>query len=163
MSSSISNRHEGDLDGKLVPIDGVQELTVTVVVDENSASLPSTQHTAWTLINLLARLKRVVKGVGLVCPAVPMSGRVVPLARPGRDLSNSILSGAAEIGAVPVVAGGVGGLLLEVGPGAPSDHLRVYGEAWWGGISVQEIATSEHSPLPFGPYGAACIASAEVL
>ncbi len=158
----VSRRHEGDLQGRLVTIDRVEELPVTVVVDEQGAELASTQHTAWMLVNLLSRLKRIVKQVGLVCPPAPLAGRVAPLAHRERELSSAILAGGAAIGAVPVTPGSIGGIVLTVGPGNRDERFRVYGEGWWGGLSGQGIIGPGVSDLPFGPYVAACIAAGEV-
>jgi len=140
----------------------VEELPVTVVVDARGAELASTQHTAWMLVNLLSRLKRIVKHVGLVCPPASLTGRVVPLAPRDLTLSSAILAGGAAIGAVPVTAGSIGGLIFSVGPGDHDGRFRVYGEGWWGGVSKRGIAGAGASDLPFGPYVAACMAAGEV-
>lgn len=159
----VSTRHEGDLGGKLIPIDKVDGVSVTVVVEAEAAGLASTQHTAWMLANLLSRLDRVVDRIGLVCPPAPLAGRIVPLSPQTYNLSTSILTGAMAIGVVPITTGPVGGLTLHVGPGrASGDDTRVYGEGWWGGVSAEHIESSSFSPLPFGPYAAACIAAGEV-
>src|SRR5258708_1582181 len=109
------------------------------------------------LVNLLSRLKRIVKQVGLVCPPAPLAGRVVPLAPRDATLSSAIVAGGAAIGAVPVTPGFLGGVVLNVGPGDRGGRYRVYGEGWWGGISEHRIVGPGVSDLPFGPYVEACI------
>lgn len=160
----VSDRHEGDLGGRLRAFEDTLTAQVTVVVEGGVAHLPSTQHTAWMLLNLLARSEGIVDRIGLICPAgVPLSGPVIPLAPRDTHLRSALMAGAREIGTVPVELREVAGGVLTVGPGeAPRDGYRVYGEGWWGGISVGAIFGDGASPLPFGPYAAACFAAAEV-
>ena len=160
----VSDRHEGDLRGRLLPFEDTRVADVTVVVETAKACLPSTQHAAWMLVNLLARSEGIVGRIGLICPPdVPLSGPVVPLAPEATNLRSALLTGAREIGAVPVEPDKKFKGILVVGPGeALGDGYRVYGEGWWGGISAGAILGDGTSPLPFGPYVAACFAAAEV-
>lgn len=118
------------------------------------------------LVNLLARQEGVVARVALTCPAgVELRGRVVPLAGSDCDLATALLEGAAAIGAVPVTAGSAtAAVRLVVGPGpAIPGALRVWGERAWGGYSASGVASADaESPLPLGPYAAACLATGYV-
>ena len=77
----ISDRHEGDLGGQLEPFARTRQVAVTVVAAPGTAHLAAAQHTAWMLVNLLARAAGVVTVVRVACPhPVPLTGRVVPLA-----------------------------------------------------------------------------------
>jgi hypothetical protein len=164
----ISDRHGGTLDGRLAPVDTVRPATVSVEIAPGIAGLLSCQHTAWMLVNLLARQERIVERVLLDCPAgVPLSGRVVPLASRDADLRTALLDGAAAIAAVPVVTVAecpAGAIRIVVGPGlAIEGAMRVHGERWWGGISRAAIpGPHASSGLPYGPYAAACLAAGEV-
>jgi molybdopterin/thiamine biosynthesis adenylyltransferase len=160
----VSDRHEDDLGGRLLPFEDSKIANVTVVVEDGAAHLASTQHTAWMLLNLLARSDGIVGRIGLVCPAgVALSGPVVPLAPRDTDLRSALLRGVRQIGAVPAELGEELDGVLVVGPGeALQECYRVYWEGWWGGISVGPIRGSGTSSLPFGPYIAACFAAAEV-
>ncbi len=143
-------------------------MAVAVVVAPETAALSETQHTAWMLINLLARAQRVVGHVKVCCPAeVPLAGRVVPLAPRALKLDQALVSGGGAIGAVPVTAGSPGDddVVLVIGATAPDStrgrHLR--GRGWWGGVSDRPIELpATPSDLPFGPYIAAALAAAEV-
>lgn len=118
------------------------------------------------LVNLLARQEGIVARVAVNCPAgVDLCGRVVPLAVTDRDLATALLEGAAAIGAVPVTAGSApAAMRLVVGPGpAIPGGLRVWGERAWGGYSTACVASADpESPLPLGPYAAACLAAGYV-
>lgn len=164
----LSDRHEGDLDGRLRPIDHVDEVAVAVVVAPETARLSETQHAAWMLINLLARAQRVVKHVKVNCPPeVALAGPIVPLARRDVELAEALVSGGKAVGAVPVAAGSPGDddMVLVVGAtqprSAPGRHVR--GRGWWGGVGDRPVElTGVPSDLPFGPYVAAALAAAEV-
>lgn len=137
-----------------------------IEVDGTAAAWPAVQHTAWMLINMLSRLKGVVSEIVLCCPDVPQAGRIVPLADRSARFAEAVQQGARAIDTVPVSTQPADGARyrLVVGPGpAVQEGLRVYGEAWWGGIAVEEaIQGSGDSALPFGPYMAACLGAAEV-
>lgn len=162
----VSKRHEGDLDGRLRSFDTTRQVTVTVTVAEETAKLASAQHTSWMLLNLLTRLVGVVREIRLLCPpGIPLAGRVVPLAPAARALDQALLAGAAQVPCVPC-SDRIGGsdLALNVGPLANQNaHLNVYGEAWWGGVFPDgRVPFGSPSPLPFGPYLAACLAASYI-
>lgn len=147
-------------------------MAVAVVVDPRSAHRAGHQHTAWMLVNLLARAAGVIRSVHLVCPpGVPLAGRIVPLAPRNVPLDEALLRGVQAIGAVPVSPASNAvraDTVLVVGAGDGAEHRTsrfVAGYGWWGGVSSHPIPVSdgyESSPLPFGPYLAAALAVAEV-
>ena len=119
------------------------------------------------LINILARLQGIVHKVAVRCPrGVELIGRVVPLAARDLDLYSALIAGGNAIGAVPVVDDSDIGRTVVVGPpGARQADLFAMGGGWCGGVSVSEIGLDSldyASPLPFGPYIAACIAAGEI-
>lgn len=139
---------------------------VGIRVSPHHADLASTQHTAWMLINLLARAVGVVDRVVIECDSdARVQCRVVPLAPESEVLAEALLRGSRAVGGVQCVAGSVGDsatVIVEVGPGeAPEVGFRAYGSGWWGGISREPLRLVD-SPLPFGPYAAACLAAARV-
>lgn len=162
----VSKRHEGDLDGRLLPFDTTRQVTVTVAVGEETARLASAQHVSWMLLNLLTRLVGIVREVRLRCrPGIPLAGQVVPLAPSAKTLDEALLTGAAELPFVPCRDGAQpSDFTLHVGPVARSAaDLNVYGEAWWGGVFRQgEVPFGCLSPLPLGPYLAACLAASYI-
>jgi hypothetical protein len=168
MDERVSNRHEGDLGGRLSSFGDMTSVGVTVVIPDGQAQLPAVQHTAWMVLNLLARLDRVVHCIGLRCPSgVPLAGNITPLAKQETDLRSALLDGAAAIEVVPVVADAELGWSIVVGTSGPIPGTRLYaaGAGWNGGVSRNAIdgnALSTDSRLPFGPYVAACLAVAEV-
>src|SRR5690348_6751824 len=100
---SVSDRHEGDLDGKLRPFGEATAGSVVVRVGLERASTAASQHTLWMLTNLLCRLGGVVEEVVLDVPAgVALRPNVIPLAPGSTDLLDGILVGAQAIGIVPV-------------------------------------------------------------
>ena len=165
----IVDRHEGDLGWLFLTFGDSNLVGVKVVVVRQSASMPCTEHTAWMLVNLLARLTGVVRSVAISCPRdVQLAGRVVPLSQRNIDLRTALLEGGQAVGAVPVHQDQMLERIVVVGPsegeGAPGT-LHVWGNAWCGGIQQAPFhadVLGEPSGLPFGPYAAACIAVGEV-
>jgi hypothetical protein len=117
-------------------------------------------------MNMLARLEMVVSEVFVDCPAgVPIAGRISPLFLEGVELDRAVAAALAEIDTVPMTLSPQrGDLRLVIGPGpVESGTLRVYGEGWCGGISLErELPEGPQSSLPFGPLLAASLAVAEV-
>ncbi|MFB6753578.1 ThiF family adenylyltransferase [Streptomyces sp. NPDC056353] len=169
---SLSDRHQGDLQGRLAAFTDHHPVAVAVVVDPRTAHLAGPQHTAWMLINLLARADGVIRSVHLVCPPeVPLAARVVPLAPREMPLEQALLQGAHAIGAVSVSKASAPApdqtvLIVGSAHGAQGRGARfVTGYGWWGGVSSHPLPvpdTSRASPLPFGPYLAAALAAAEI-
>lgn len=161
---SVSDRHEGDLDGKLRPFGEASAGSVVVRVGPQRAETAASQHTLWMLTNLLCRLGGVVEEVVLDVPAgVDLRPNVIPLAPGSTDLLDGILVGAHAIGIVPMrVRHGVAPTVV-IGPGERVDGaFRCYGEGWQGGVSRLDVASLQNSELPIGPYVAACIATGEI-
>ena len=103
----ISDRHEGDLGGRLEPFAKARQVAVTVVAAPGTAHLAAAQHTAWMLVNLLARAVGIVTIVRVTCPPlVPVADRVIPLASRDLPLREALVAGGQAIGAVPVEAAG---------------------------------------------------------
>lgn len=145
------------------------------MVAPQTAHLAAAQHTAWMLINLLARTDGIVKAVQLICPPnLPLAGRVVPLAPRDVSLDDALVMGGQAIGAVPVdltAAPAPGCTQLVVGhaagingaPSEPAGRRYVIGQGWWGGVSDQPMTLPEgESALPIGPYIAAALAVGEI-
>lgn len=168
----ISHRHEGDLGGRLAPFATARPVEVAVVVTPDTAGVAATQHTAWMLINLLARAIGIVTTVRIVCPPrVSLAGRVVPLADRMLPLRDALVTGGRAIGAVPVCHSPnplSSDMILIVGAkhqlsGIPPGARHITGEGWWGGVGDEPLAFPHSgSDLPFGPYIAACFATAEI-
>jgi hypothetical protein len=161
---TYSDRHEGDLGGKLRPFGKASAGVVVVRVEEQHADSAAIQHTVWMLANLLCRLAGLVEEVVLDIPeGVALRSNVIPLAPGSADLRDGILTGARAIGIVPVrIERGVSPTVV-IGPGARiEDAFRCYGEAWQGGISRLDVAPLPASELPVGPYIAACMATGEI-
>jgi hypothetical protein len=148
-------------------------VAVAVVVATSTAHLAATQHTAWMLVNLLARAVGVVDTVRVVCPpGVPLAGPVVPLAPRDLPLGDALVHGGHVIGAAPVQhapAPAGTDIGLVVGAGRDYDHdERAYwrfvsGHGWWGGVSDHPTTyPGERSALPYGPYIAAALAVGEI-
>jgi molybdopterin/thiamine biosynthesis adenylyltransferase len=160
---SFSSRHSADLNGQLTSFTDVHQQAVRIRIDRTDAGLAAVQHTAAMLVNMLSRLHGVVKGISIDCPAqVPLCGRITPLASRRLPLDEALADEVREIGVVPL-AEYPDLIIVNVGrqryEGA---RLNIYGEGWWGGVFTQSVPASGESSLPFGPYVAAAIATAEV-
>lgn len=168
MNQRVSSRHEGDLGGQLLPFGDANRVGVTIVVPAETAHLPSVQHTAWMLLNLLARLDGVVHRVGICCPpGVALCGRVVPLAPRNQDLATALAAGGNSIGVVPVNPDARLERTISVGMTRPAGPVDLYalGGGWCGGIDIAPDSLEQidlKSALPIGPYLAACLAAGEV-
>jgi ThiF family len=168
MNQRVSSRHEGDLGGQFLPFGNIEQVGVTVVVPEAVAGFPSVQHTAWMLVNLLARFEGVVHRLGVRCPeGVKLRGRIVPLAPRDADLATALITGGNAIGVIPVEKDLQCERTIVIGsaPIASQTDLFAIGSGWCGGVSVIPDPISAldlGSSLPFGPYIAACIAAGEV-
>jgi hypothetical protein len=161
----VASRHAGTLGGKLLPLGRVDQLDLTIHVTPGAASSPSVQHTAWMLINLMARCEGIVRKIVLSCPRdVTLADRVIPFVRDTLPLREALLQAAAAIGVVPVVLGETSSWVLVVGQGDILPRARyVWGNGWSGGVSTTPITFSpEPCDLPFGPYVAACLAAGEI-
>ncbi len=163
---TVSSRHEIDIRGVVGPMETATPVAVSLEIPADVAASPAVQHTAWALLNMLARMDRVVSCVSVACPSdVSLSARLSPLAGNGGHLRDALRHGAHAVNVVPVEFGNNRcDLRIVVGPGASvSDGLRVYGEGWCGGFARDRyVAAAPPSALPFGPYAAAAMAVGEV-
>jgi len=160
--SHLGDRHRGDLDGRLQQ---GRPVAVAVVVD-GPATAPADQHTAWMLINLLARLEGVVERVLVVASNTGLHPRVCPTAA-GATFPEALIETANAVGGVPVGRAetfGTDGIVFHIGPGpTPTRGWRVAGDGWSATLSTSAVpAPSARSRLPVGPYAAACLAAGEV-
>lgn len=160
--TALSNRHSGDLGGQLRP---GTPIAVSVHLPDNPTV--SDQHTAWMLLNLLLRLEGVVDRVILASQPVGLARRISPHFAEGTQFGAAATDLAAHVGSVPLELGhrddGVG-MHFHVGPGpSVKDAWRVSGHGWQATLSTGEVPDpTGDTNLPFGPYAAACLASAEV-
>ena len=148
----------------MAPLDSTAAISVCVCVGAPYAHLPAVQHTTWMLVNLLARLERVVSDVVLDLPrGIPLHGRVIPFAKAGDDLLTALERGIDAIGVIPRCLGREADFAFAVGPGGSvANGLRVVGDGWTGGVSCRAVGHLPRSVLPIGPYIAACIGVGEV-
>jgi len=172
---SVSSRHEGDLRGSLRTFDPSQAVTVEVAIDPDLADTPAVQHTAWMLINLLARGEGIVDRIQLHCPAkTEVQPRVVPFGV-ATTFATRLVEAGSSVGVVPV-SDDIGPVdrVIVIGRRHPTRSIEAtdlvaLGAGWWGGITFGtssapaglmsvDVARSE----PFGPYIAACLAAADV-
>ena len=173
---AVSARHEGNLHGTLRPFDPRQAVSVQVVVDESVASAPAVQHTAWMLVNLLARAEGIVSRIDVLAPdTVVVHDRTIPFGADER-LAHRLVEGGSLIGVVPVTAdsGGPYDRTIVVGRAHPArplngDDLVAIGAGWWGGVALgaanvqrewEHISVDRHEPI--GPYIAATLSAADV-
>jgi molybdopterin/thiamine biosynthesis adenylyltransferase len=159
-----SDRHEGDLGGKLRPFGEANAGIVVVRVEPDHADSVATQHTVWMLANLLCRLDGIVDEVIFDIPeGVALRSNVIPLTPESTDLLDGITIGTQAIGIVAARAERGGDPVVVVGPGSPlAGAFRCYGGGWQGGISRAGIDPLPESELPIGPYIAACMAAGEI-
>jgi molybdopterin/thiamine biosynthesis adenylyltransferase len=161
--TGLADRHSGVLDGRLDQF-GARTAIVALNIEPGTAGIAPVQHTAWMLVNLLARLADVVSAVHVTGDDAPLLPRITPLAPGANTLRSALLQGGSLIGGVPVglADGTTPDYELHVGPGRDRAGLRVYGEGYCGAVSCGTIAPVGTSSLPFGPYIAACLAAGEI-
>jgi ThiF family len=160
--TALGDRHSGDLGGQLRP-----GTPIAVSVHLPDTPTVSDQHTAWMLVNLLLRLEGVVDRVILACRPVGLARRISPHFAEGTHFGVAATELAAHVGNVPLELGerqGGVGMRFHVGPGpSVKDAWRVSGHGWRATLSTGEVPDPiGDTTLPFGPYAAACLASAEV-
>lgn len=159
--SSLGDRHRGDLGGRLrsgIPVNVSIRLPTEPTVGD--------QHTAWMLINLLLRLDGVVDAIRLECTELPIAACVSPHFPVSTSFLDAAATLASNLGGASLRSDGAGfdaALSFDIGQGAAvPGGLRVAGSGWHGAISAGDLVLPCHeSALPFGPYAAACLASAE--
>ena len=168
MKETLSNRHEGDLGGKLSPFGEAKHPGVTVEIAADHAASASVQHAAWMLLNLLCRLKGVLSQVSVRCPKdVSLAGRITPLGTRNTDLREALFSGAESIGGVPVGRDVKLEQTIVIGSEVPvlGTNFYLWANGWCGGFSREPLPfpkAEEASHLPIGPYVAAGLVAAEM-
>src|ERR1051326_2553234 len=96
MKSDISDRHRGDLGGRLTI--GRAPAKVTVSLSPDAALSPTVQHLAWMLLNLLARQTDEIQEIVLDIPeGVACTTRLSPLVFPSEDLVATLGAGVARV------------------------------------------------------------------
>lgn len=164
----VSDRHEGDLGGKLAPFDSRRRLSVRIVIEPELAAFPAIQHTAWMSVNLLARLDGIVTQVRVSCPPVPVHERTVPFGSSAL-LDQRLVEAANAIDQArfSVDDGSAVDRVIYIGATHANDgELVAFGYGWWGGVSRANGIVAEsvrfESSAPFGPYLAAAFAVGEL-
>lgn len=61
-NQTVSNRHEGDLGGKLCSFGEVRPVRASIVIAPERAAEVAVQHAAWMAVNLLCRFDRSWNG-----------------------------------------------------------------------------------------------------
>ncbi|MDP9474310.1 MAG: ThiF family adenylyltransferase [Actinomycetota bacterium] len=166
MRSELSNRHRGDLGGRL---SGGRALARVVVrVGQGAATTPAGQHLAWMLVNLLARQDDEIREIELDVPdGVEPVGRLSPLVPPGSDLKESLARGVEEVnpGVLVPKRGSRTRVSVLVGPGELEDanfSVAVSAVGWSGYVGRLPAEIIGDDPNPIGPYVAACLGAGEV-
>lgn len=166
MRSELSNRHRGDLGGRL--LGGRAPACVVVRIGRAAASTPAGQHLAWMLLNLLARQEDEIKEIKIEVPGgVAPAVRLSPLVLPGFDLKGSLERGVAEVNLGALVPKGDcrTRVFVLVGPGEleNADFSVAVSAAGWSGYVGQVPAKAiGEEANPIGPYLAACLGAGEV-
>jgi molybdopterin/thiamine biosynthesis adenylyltransferase len=172
----VASRHSDDLGGKLTKLDPSRSISVLIEIDPNDVGLPCSQHTAWMLVNLMARAEKVVDNIFIQCPTdAAVLSKVIPFGS-STQLNERLIEAGRSIGVAAVNAHGGEEVdwVVTVGrvPTSTAHEHRVlcFGAGWWGGVNFDlELSDGPHwdsadisSPLPFGPYMAACFAAAHL-
>lgn len=169
----VSSRHEGDLDGTLQAYSQLTAVVVRIVIPGFVATRSDAQHTAWMLLNLLARADGIVSKIILDCPdGIPVQERIIPFGN-ASSLRDRLIEAARIIDIVEVSGEKMPNLVghtLVIGdrPSGVLNEVLVWGSAWWGGVAIGGSPppigwlSATDSSLPFGPYMAAVFAAAHV-
>lgn len=167
MKPDVSNRHRGDLRGRL----GNDRVPAKVIVeaDRAVAATPTGQHLTWMLLNLLARQSDEVGEIELAVPdGVRPAARLSPLVPSGPDLKAVLAAGVEEInpGLLDPKSESRTRVSVRVGPGPLSEDadlaLAVSATGWAGyvgQIPAEKIGEGEN---PIGAYVGACLAAGEI-
>ena len=165
MKSDISDRHRGDLGGRLTG--DRAPARVTVSMSREAALSPTAQHLAWMLINLLARqtdeVREIVLDVprGVACiprlgPLVPSFGELVAALGAGvTRINTSVLRPQLVRSTVSV----------RIGAGEPGDadlRLTTTAGGWSGYVGRLTTDVLGDDGNPVGAYVAAALCAGEV-
>src|SRR5947209_1206034 len=165
MKSDISNRHRGDLGGRLTH--GRAPARVTVSMSRETAISPTAQHLAWMLLNLLARQTDEVREIVLDIPSgVSCIPRLSPLVPTSGDLVLALSTGITRINT---------GMLrpqqarskvsVRIGPSEPEDadfRLTTTASGWSGYVGQLTTDVLGYDGNPVGAYAAAALCAGEV-
>ena len=166
MRNELSNRHRGDLRGRLVG--GRAPARVVVRVGRRAAATPAGQHLAWMLLNLLARQDDEIQEIELEVPeGVEPVGRLSPLVPVGSDLKESLARGIEEVNPGKLVPKGDAKtrVFVLVGPGELEEadfSVAVSAVGWSGYVGRVPAEAIGDDANPIGPYVAACLCAGEV-
>lgn len=166
LNDEISNRHRGDLGGRLSR-DNLPA-KVIVVLDDWVASNETIQHLTWMLVNLLARQTDEVVSLEIrVSNAVPVMDRLGPLVPEGIGLRDALLTGIRRINPRVLTSSDntVSTVSVRVGPGklVEADYSIATTSTGWCGFVGQVPVTEISQDLnPIGAYIAASLSAAEV-
>lgn len=165
MKSDISDRHRGDLGGRLTQ--GRAPAKVTLSMSRDAARSPTAQHLAWMLLNLLARQTDEVVEIVLDVPrGVTCAPRLSPLVPPSGDLVEALGAGVASINPFvlhPQQARST--VSVRIGPGelVKADfEVATTADGWSGYIGQLPAGTLGEDGNPVGAYVAAALCAGEV-
>jgi hypothetical protein len=162
----ISNRHRGNLGGRLT--DNRLPAKVTVALDADSARSPAAQHLSWMLLNLLARQAYEIRAIELVVPeGIAPVKRLSPLISTNTDLRAALREGISRINpeVLEPKATVTSQVTVRVGPGLLGEAdfalaTTAYGWSGYAGrVPVDILGEDEH---PIGAYVAASLCAGEI-
>jgi molybdopterin/thiamine biosynthesis adenylyltransferase len=166
--SEISNRHRGDLGGRLTD----QRVPARVVLAASSevAETAAGQHLIWMLLNLLARQTVEIREIQLDIPCgIKLAASTSPLVTGASDFLAAMRLGVKQINlavlAAPVPAASNSAVFIRVGPGpmrAADFSIATTSNGWSGYVGIDSPAVLATSQNPIGPYVAACLCAGEV-
>ncbi len=165
MKSDISDRHRGDLGGRLTS--SRAPARVTVSMSREAALSPTAQHLAWMLLNLLARQTDEVREIALDIPrGVSCIPRLSPLVPSSGDLVAALGAGIARINpAVLRPQQARSTVSVRIGPGELGEaDFRVTTTAggWSGYVGQLTTDVLGDDGNPVGSYVAAALCAGEV-
>ena len=166
MLSEISNRHRGDLGGRLSDLRVPGK--VVIAASPEVAASPAAQHLIWMLVNLLSRQTVEIHEIELeIAENIKPAGRLSPLVPSTDDLLSELHAGIQQInpGALVTKDGLKSTIFIRVGPGplrSADFAIAVSSNGWSGGISREPVTVLGRSSNPIGPYIAASLCTGEV-
>lgn len=165
MKSNISNRHRGDLGGRLNHVGAPARVTVSL--SRESARSPTAQHLTWMLLNLLTRQTEEVGEIVIDVPAgVPCAGPLSPLVPHAGDLAAALRAGVGLInpGTLnPRPARSTVSVRVGPGPLGTADFsLSTSAAGWSGYVGRRPADVLGEDGNPVGAYVAAALCAGEV-
>lgn len=166
MLSEISNRHRGDLGGRLSDLRVPGK--VVIAASTEVAANPAAQHLIWMLVNLLSRQTVEIHAVELeIGKNIKPIGRLSPLVPRTDDFLSALHAGIQQInpGVLVTKVDLKSTVFIRVGPGplrAADFAISVSSNGWSGGVSREPLTILGRSSNPIGPYIAASLCAGEV-